>query len=149
MKLPPNTNKNSASGDIDMMSQLQAMLSEKDRVIGEKNNLLASESMTSSIRNLMSLIHWQNVLSYSKNIYAYPITSALVKALSKPHLSKVSYSTKQKPPASLSKLSLSYLVLQSLKPRLVANPLLKTWRAPKCLRIYQMLKKKALFIPSL
>jgi transposase len=44
MKLPPNTNENNAYSDADIMSSLQAMLTEKDDVIGEKETLIAQQS---------------------------------------------------------------------------------------------------------
>jgi transposase len=44
MKLPPNINENNAYSDTDIMSALQAMLTEKDGVIGEKEVLIAQQS---------------------------------------------------------------------------------------------------------
>jgi transposase len=44
MKLPPNTNENKPCSDTDIMSALQAMLSEKEGVIGEKETLIAQQS---------------------------------------------------------------------------------------------------------
>jgi len=40
MKLPPQANKNKTLDSVDVMSQMQVLLSEKDGVIVEKNNLI-------------------------------------------------------------------------------------------------------------
>jgi len=67
MKLPPNTNKNSASGDIDMMSQLQAMLSEKDGVIAEQSDIIDKKSdVIDSLTKRIELLEEYLRLSNSK-----------------------------------------------------------------------------------